>query len=746
MAPDKLIQRIKRLWKPAVAIFMIVAVFITYILYLDNLALENARSNHYIASRSTARVIGQNIGAVVEELDNYALAFAAPYIPDIETITHQLEFFMQTGDFVELSYSDLSGNAVSHEGFQATISRRDFFKSAVAGEIGIAEYVISDFTGKLQNTFAVPVRSGGEVTGVLVGATDANYITDIISYNNYDGHSLSFLVSKSGSVRVAPSGNYLNVQSGGAFFSEDIVILTGSRDELLNDLASLTDSGSAIVSIEGTIYCLAFYDLGFADWVYLSVLPARHDEYSAGIYQFHFVGAILVSVALVAGVVLIACMFRRKSVCVAELANALDEKNNRDPLTGYWSFDYFLEEVSAHFSEAGDDLKAAMLSVDINKFRAVNDLLGHDDGSLVLKKLAEIINRNLGAHEFFARMAADSFVIVMRYNTDGDILARIEHIINDAYYQITEFHLNMAFGIYKIVDRTMDLRAVIDRADLARKTIKNKNDSSFAFFDAKMLSKVRAEKAIEDIMEQALESSEFKVYLQPKYGLNDTEKIIGAEALVRWQRDGQLIPPNDFIPLFEKNGFIMKLDRFVFEEVCKQQKIWLSRGFDMRTISVNMSRVNLQEVHFVHDLYEICNRYNVPTKYFEIEITESVAFESLDILTRVFKELKSYGFHISIDDFGTGYSSLNMLKDLPVDVLKIDRAFLTDSAHNRAAKIIEHVILLAMSLDMRTICEGIETKEQVTLLKGLGCDMAQGFYFARPMPIADYARLIYGEE
>jgi len=156
--------------------------------------------------------------------------------------------------------------------------------------------------------------------------------------------------------------------------------------------------------------------------------------------------------------------------------------------------------------------------------------------------------------------------------------------------------------------------------------------------------------------------------------------------------------------------------------------------------------MNLQEPNFVRDLYEICTKYNVPTKYFEIEITESVAFENLETLTRVFNELKNYGFHISIDDFGTGYSSLNMLKNLPVDVLKIDRTFLAGSGKNeRANNIIAHVISLALSLHMKTICEGIETIDQVDLLSKLGCDMAQGFYFARPMPIDDYEKLLYAD-
>ncbi|MGN0596797.1 MAG: putative bifunctional diguanylate cyclase/phosphodiesterase, partial [Ruminiclostridium sp.] len=345
----------------------------------------------------------------------------------------------------------------------------------------------------------------------------------------------------------------------------------------------------------------------------------------------------------------------------------------------------------------------------------------------------------------FARNNSDLFYLLISYKKKEELLQKISNIISDIDYQITDFKIILSIGIYMIVDRNMSARKMADRADLARRSVKNKNESSYSFFDVDMLSQVREEKEIENVMEQALETREFKVYYQPKVSLDDENKIVGAEALVRWIRDGKVIPPGRFIPLFEKNHFVLRLDMYVFEEVCIQQKHWMNMGRKPFTISVNMSRVHLQDAGFVGKLAEICRRYGVPPEIFEIEITESAAFENLDVLERVFRELKEYGFHISIDDFGTGYSSLNMLKNLPVDVLKIDREFLSGAEENqRACDIIAHVISLAVALNMKTISEGIETEEQAQLLTKLGCNMAQGFYFARPVPVEEFEKRAYG--
>jgi len=322
----------------------------------------------------------------------------------------------------------------------------------------------------------------------------------------------------------------------------------------------------------------------------------------------------------------------------------------------------------------------------------------------------------------------------MTYHDDADLIDRIKRIIQALEYEFTDFIPVLSFGIYRISNNNLiSVRKMGDHADIARQTIKYSEQSSYAFFSETMLELLREEKQIENEMQAALETNEFAVFFQPKFTLTNAPKLIGAEALVRWVKSDTVIPPVKFIPLFEKNRFIVKLDYYVMDQVCKKLKLWLHMGIDNLLVSVNMSRVHLSDPNFPEKLYQICKNNEIPTSLIEIEITESAAYESLDSLVEIFKKLKNYGFHISIDDFGSGYSSLNMLKDLPVDVLKIDREFLTESNNVRANEIIGYVIKMAQSLGMETICEGIETDDQVDLLRNLGCDMAQGFFFSKPM-------------
>ena len=385
----------------------------------------------------------------------------------------------------------------------------------------------------------------------------------------------------------------------------------------------------------------------------------------------------------------------------------------------------------------------ALISLDIDKFKAINDSLGFEGGNEILRQLADIISRNINKTDMFARSSGDLFYILYAYENISDVRNVVANIISDVDYMDKSIKMYICLGVYLIIDHNLAIEAAVGRANLARRSIKDQKQSSYAFFDNAMIERIRDERSIENIMEESLVKHEFKVYLQPKFSLDDGNALVGAEALVRWQHDGSLITPNRFIPVFEKNGFIVQLDYYMFEETCKLQKKWLEMGNKPKIISVNMSRLHLRSKHFVEDLVAICNKYEIDTRYFEIEITESAAYENLDILSAVFGKIKSYGFHVSIDDFGTGYSSLNMLK---VDVLKIDRSFLTENAdeNENASRIIACVVTLASSLNIATICEGIETKEQADLLKKLGCNMAQGYYFARPMPVPEFEKLAYG--
>ena len=247
-------------------------------------------------------------------------------------------------------------------------------------------------------------------------------------------------------------------------------------------------------------------------------------------------------------------------------------------------------------------------------------------------------------------------------------------------------------------------------------------------------------------MEQALKNGEFVPYLQPKYELTH-ETIAGAEALVRWVSPEEgMIFPGEFIPLFEKNGFIVELDLYMFEQVCKMIESWNEKGYRIIPVSVNMSRGHFLVPNFFDRYKEILERYNVPKGSIEIELTESLFFNEISTMTDLVNKIHEAGLRCSIDDFGSGYSSLNMLKDIKVDALKLDRVFFIKTEEDKRGKdIINSILHLAQNLHLQTISEGVEIRSQVEYLKGMDCDYIQGYVFAKPMPVKDFVKIAFAK-
>ncbi len=267
---------------------------------------------------------------------------------------------------------------------------------------------------------------------------------------------------------------------------------------------------------------------------------------------------------------------------------------------------------------------------------------------------------------------------------------------------------------------------------MARAKTKGKYNTNYYIYDDILEKEIIQEQQIESSMELALENKEFNVIYQPKID-TITEKIAGAEALVRWNKNGKSIPPDKFIPLFEKNKFITKLDLYVYAEVCKDISKW-KRKYDFVPItSINVSKTHFENENFIDEYVKIANSYNINTNELDLEITESATVdENIDSL-KILKNIKSKGFTVSMDDFGTGYSSLSMLQSMPIDIIKIAKVFVDKADLNSDQNIINYIMLIAKHLGVKTIVEGVETKEQVEFVKKLGCDLIQGYYYARPM-------------
>ncbi len=413
-----------------------------------------------------------------------------------------------------------------------------------------------------------------------------------------------------------------------------------------------------------------------------------------------------------------------------------------DKITDVWNINGFISELHKKIEDSYFKNKDfSIISFDISKFRVINEHYGKFVGDRVLKFIANTLNNEVPYGSIVSRSVMDNFFIMIPISEKKDIVEFIKKVVEKTrFYEEggVTLKLNYQCGIYIVTDKTMSIDKAIDMADIARKEAKNSNKNKLVFFDKKMENKILRYKEIEDNMENALGSGEFVVYYQPKVDMK-TENIIGAEALVRWiSKTMGFMNPGEFIPIFEKEGFKIELDFYVLEEVFKLIKEWLDNGKEPIVISVNQSRVHLSNPYYIERLENLIKKYKVPTKYIELELTENLFMEA-DAALETVNKIKELGFSVSVDDFGSGFSSLNMLKSMPIDVVKIDREFLNESENSeKAQKIICKIVEMAKELNMDVICEGVEKQEQAVFLKSIGCYYAQGFLYAKPMPETEF--------
>lgn len=385
----------------------------------------------------------------------------------------------------------------------------------------------------------------------------------------------------------------------------------------------------------------------------------------------------------------------------------------------------------------------------IDRFKLINETYGNDVGDQILRQIHKIIDDELRWDEVSGRIMADNFGVLMRYHSLPKLDQRL-YRISKQLSELTDeqgnsYGIILYFGVYVVEEDETNISVMLEHANLARKKISPSHLVPMGIYDVKESQRLGRDKALEMKMHNALEQGHFVPFLQPKYEL-EGESIAGAEALVRWiDPEEGMIYPNEFIPLFESNGFIVELDLYMFEEVCKLVERWNKEGHPIIPVSVNLSRSHFEIPNFF-DYYEyVLKKYDVPPRSIEIELTESLFFNDMESLSVLVQQIHDAGLSCSIDDFGSGYSSLNMLKDVKVDALKLDRVFFESGDNDERGKdIVQSVIQLAQALDLHTISEGVEEREQVEFLKEMHCDLIQGYVFAKPMPVPEFEKLAFG--
>lgn len=631
------------------------------------------------------------------------------------------------------------GTAYSTDNKIFNFSDREYFIKAMNGISNVSDRLIDKSDGKEINVYASSIYQDDNIIGVIFATKSQEQFSEAIKIESFHGEGYSYVINSDG----RPVVNTDNINSIGDFENlfdvmKEYGIYGEKFDKILKDISDGKDGDFEYVR-DGIRRQLCYTKIGVNDWYIISVVPVS----VISLQSNRLVKSLIILTSFIVFVI----------AAVSFIMNNTLQKNNKkleklafyDSVTGYSNLQKFNIDAKNIILQNPDSC-FVMIMIDINKFKVINDIYGYVEGNNVLKSIAEAINANLTKNETFCRVSSDNFNILMKYESNEEIIKRLEKIIDNVNCYFDTYKIEIIAGIYTVIDASLDINVLSDRANISRSIAKKLNDGCwYHFFKEENRLNILKEKEIENAMEKALYNGEFEVYLQPKYSLIN-EKIIGAEALVRWNRPGVgLIPPIEFIPIFERNGFIRKLDLYMFESVCKLLADWNRDSSNILAvpISVNVSRTNLSSNDLAQNLKKISQKYNINPKFLEIELTESAVFADVDNMIDIMTKIKNEGFLVSIDDFGSGYSSLSVIKNLPTDFVKIDKSFIDEvEKDERGEKIIFSIVSMIKLLGISSVAEGVETENQINLLKNAGCDIVQGFYYSKPITVLEFEKLI----
>lgn len=718
-----------------ISLAFIVTVSVVFNNIKTNLELEIISSLSEEAEENAA-LIEKEIDAKFGVLQSFAneLSSTGDEIAEIR----DMQSFVEVYNFKRMGFIDLNGIAKTTDGFEKDLSFREFYQVGLKGESFITESLqdtVGDYTEDMINILSVPVYDNkGEIKGVLFATYLTEKFHEVIFSDSFQGEGYTYIVAGDGDV-ITSYGDGMQkeydnifIYTGDAAQYDDVI-----QKKVENDMREKLSRVGIGVNEDNDkyFYCYKPLEIESADmnWYIFSIEPKSvlYERMHPIMRDIQFLTVILICILVMANIIFLYYNVRRRQ--------ELFRLAYKDSITGGDNFSNFKEKAKKY-----ENTEGYVIALDISEFKLVNNVCGNARGDEVLKVIWDVIMANCNDNEQAARVNADRFVIFWIERSKKTVTYRIEKLINEIEgisEQLSVPRLYPVIGI-RAVEKLDDADKRYGEALRAKALVKNRRDRHYAFYDEIDYDTIVENKNLENGFEKALADKKFEVWYQPKFN-SHTGKIVGSEALIRWRADdGSLISPGRFIPLFEKNGNIIRLDEYVFREVCRQQKEWQKEGIQILPVSVNISRFSLYYSNVVEKYERIINYYDVDHKYVQIEITESAIIENT-VIVELIQKFHDAGFDILLDDFGSGYSSLASLNQMPFDTIKLDKSLVDYVGNENGEKLLKFIVQLVQSLGMKITAEGVEYKEQLDFLENLNCDDIQGFYFSKPLMLADFS-------
>lgn len=659
--------------------------------------------------------------------------------PDtIEETLASFEIFLEEYDLKRFAYCFMDGTSYSTDGGVAKLDYREFFQRGIRGK-GSITGILTDALEEhhdLVNVMTIPIYDAdGQVEGVFGLTYNSENFNDALQISSFNGQGYSCAINSDGQILVAMGNDVLQLSDN---LFTDVLDADQRNHHAIADLQHLMETGSSgggtfYLSEKNYYHCTPVKLMGGdAIWYMLTFIPANVlESRAAPVQNSLYLMACIVAVCILIGVTFVFLLSRDQKRMSLRYAY-------EDPLTKGANFAKFCVDMNRK-----RDTQGYIISMDITNFNNINIAAGISAGDRMVKDIWQILTDELQGDELASHVQEDVFSIFLHAENKALLIDRLKQIsgrINKRARSSQIKGIHARCGIYEMKE-SEQLEDAYSKAQLAREQARMQGERHYVFYHEIDHERLQQDQQFEERFEEALAEEAFEVWYQPKYSASSGE-VVGSEALVRWRdKDGSMIPPGRFIPLFEQNGMIAKLDEYMFRAVCRQQMQWLSQGQRIFPISINLSRASLYYVDIVEKYRAIIQEYAINPDYIQLEITES-ALEGTSNIQELLEQFRDMGIRILMDDFGTGYSSLATLNMQCFDTLKLDKSLIDHIGDKNGETLLYYVISMGQKLGLHITAEGVENNTQLEFLKANHCDDIQGFLFAKPMPSTQFEQIL----
>lgn len=740
----------KRLRKATILVICICTVFLIcgglFSSYLARTREEFLREQVIAETEEYKNRILKQLEADFQTLSTLSVFLNSEYISDAELLAEHLRQTQEYNEYITIAYYNTDGKGVIASRGRDILTEAglsdlspegaDSIEKALNGESCVSRLFESQISGNRVFVYSVPVYENGKIIGALAASDHIEIFSDILSGNTvFGGGGYIHLIDSEGDFLVRSSNSVVKDNVPSIFEGP---YLSGESRSNVEDALENQKRIFSSFSYNGRDYPFLLEPIGLNNWYLFCVntgdsLNARTDI-STHMAQLMAAAIVLLVIFLMLYGYRLMRNYNKELLYLAY----------HDALTGAENMSRFRQKLIETLKTG----RGSVAAFTIRQFPFLTEIFGKEKSDQLLRQIREIADRHITAEEFFCRDAEDRFYLFFKDTEKNIIRRRLEAFISEiektTIFNRTDYQLAIYCGVTissDSADPEAEAENMLTHIHFALNKAKGGHSSTIWFFDTELHKQEELENYIESHMHSALENGEFKMFLQPKKDLR-SGSLNGAEALVRWQTEsGKMIFPDQFIPLFESNGFCTSLDLYMVEQACRQIRTWLNGGMEPVPISVNQSKLLFFEGDYVHKLTAILTKYQVPAHFIILEILEGLALENLDELNEKISQLQKLGFRISLDDFGSGYSSLNILGNLKIDEVKLDRDFLMNAAdqnQNRVRLIMEEIVHIAGRLGISTLAEGVETPKDEQFIRSIGCDTGQGYLYSRPLSAEDF--------